>query len=90
MTELERWDPDMTAAPKDGSVIEVKREHEGRTMGPYRAVWGQYAADAEMRQWGDGGLDAPIPPNHEFADRFHWMREDRQYRVPEPTHWRMA
>lgn len=87
---MRRWNPDMEAAPKDGSVIEVKREYMGDTLGPYRAVWGQYAADADMRKWGDGGLGDPIPPNHEFADQFHWMREDRKYRVPEPTHWRMA
>lgn len=81
---------DISSAPKDGSVIETIRRYQGWEIGPARAVWGSFAADAPMRKWGDGGIYAPIPPDHEFADGQYWMREDRMFRVPEPTHWRPA
>jgi len=75
------------SAPKDGTRVWVKRTHEGRVVKEGWAVWGVNSDDAPMRQWGDGGLDGPIPPDHAYADTACWLTEDRRYSFPTPTHW---
>lgn len=81
------WQP-ISTAPKDGTRIWAKRVHMGRIVKEGWAVWGINSADAPMRQWADGGLGDPIPPNHDYADTPRWLTEDRRYSFPEPTHWK--
>lgn len=81
------WQP-IESAPRDGSPVWVKRVHEGRVVKEGWAVWGVNSDDAPMRQWGDGGLGEPIPPDNDFADTARWLNPDRRYSFPTPTHWK--
>ena len=74
-------------APKDGTQLWVKREYEGRTVKEGWARWGVNSADAPMRQWSEGGLDGPIPPDIAYADMERWVTEDGRFSFPTPTHW---
>ena len=81
------WNADMGAAPRDGSVVRVRRVYGGDIVFEGYAVFASLAADASMRQWADGGLDAPIAPDNDAANELGWCKPDRRYRVPTPTHW---
>jgi hypothetical protein len=74
-------------APKDGSLVWVKRVHDGRIVKEGWAVFAPLLDIAPMRQWTAGGLYDPIPPDHEAADELRWCNADRLHRFPEPTHW---
>ena len=84
------WQP-VETAPKTGQLIWTKQVLEDgpklMVFGPYRTVWSTMADDAPMRQWTSGGLDGPIPPDNEYADRKQWLTVDRRKCVPGPTHW---
>ena len=83
---MQQWQ-DIETAPRDGSRVWVKRVYEGRIVKEGWAVYDSLVADAPMRQWTNGGLYAPIPPDHEAADAGRWSNPDRLHRFPTPTHW---
>lgn len=85
----QKWQPiaKIPNEQKDGRRVWVKRVHERRIVKEGWAVWDVNCAEAPMRQWDDGGLDGPIPPDTEYADTARWLTEDRMYSFPEPTHW---
>jgi hypothetical protein len=84
-----QWRP-IESAPTDGRQVWVKRIFEGRIIKEGWAVFGSLAANAPMRQWSDGGLGDPIPPDNEAADARRWCNPDRLHRFPTPTHWSPA
>lgn len=77
----------MKTAPQDGSLVWARRVHNGYLVKEGWAVWGINSKDAPMRQWGPGGLDGRIPPDHAYADTPRWLVADRRYSFPEPTSW---
>jgi hypothetical protein len=81
------WRYDMENAPRDGRMVYVKREYEGQIIKEGWAVWGVNSADAPMRQWGQGGLGGPIPPDNAYADKPRWLNPDRRFSFPTPTAW---
>ena len=81
------WRP-IATAPRDGSKVWVKRDHNGILVKEGWAVWGVNSDDAPMRHWGPGGLDGPIPPDIAYADTARWLKPDRRYSFPTPTHWK--
>lgn len=78
---------DISSAPRDGTAVWCKRVYNGCVIAEGWAVWGVNSADSPMRQFADGGLYAPIPPDHEYADEPKWLKPDRRYSFPAPTHW---
>ena len=67
-------------APKDGTIILVKREYKGKIVHTGKAAW---------RSVNFGPLYDPIS-GERFAEAetaSGWMHPDRNKRVPEPTHW---
>lgn len=68
-------------APTDGTVVNVKRVYDGRIVYEGPAVWRSVRFSA---------LDDPLK-GKEYAEAYTgtgWMYPDKDYRVPEPTHWR--
>ncbi|QKC99145.1 hypothetical protein [Mesorhizobium sp. NZP2298] len=68
------------SAPKDGSIIRVKRIYEGSVVYDGPAAWRTVRFDS---------LTDPLT-GQQYAEAEHatgWMRVDSEHRVPEPTHW---
>ncbi|MEZ2132439.1 MULTISPECIES: hypothetical protein [unclassified Sinorhizobium] len=77
---MKRWQ-DIATAPKDGSVVQVKRVYDGRVVYEGPAVWRTVHFRA---------LHDPLT-GKEYAEAYDgtgWMYHDKDFRVPEPTHWR--
>lgn len=74
-------------APKDGSTITVKREHDGNLLYEGPAAWRTVHFDALPPD----PLNRPEPPGFGAAeDATGWMypADIQDKRVPEPTHWK--
>lgn len=67
---------DISSAPKDGTPIWARRVFRGKVVVKGRAVWGVMADDAPMRQ-----------EDCDYADTPRWLRTNRLYSFPTPTHW---
>lgn len=80
--EKSEWQPIETAA-KDGSTVLVRRLYEGEVI---------YQGPAAWRTVRFGALFDPINGERfaEQEDATGWMYPDKEFRVPEPTHWRPA
>ena len=95
---MEKW-LDIKNAPKDGTVIELRRIYDGQLVAEGCGLFGTLHSDAPARRSispdplsrpsivSDATINEWIA---ESADQPRWMREDRMYRFPEPTHWRPA
>lgn len=74
----------METAPKDGTVIKVKRVFEGGLIYEGLACWRTVKFPALPPHPLSGDIYAPA------EDATGWMRHDSEHRVPEPTHWMPA
>ncbi len=71
------WLP-ISSAPKDGRLVNLKREVEGgRIVEEGTGLWGTLAEHAPLR------LDDP-----KWGAEPKWVRPDRQFAFPVPTHWK--
>lgn len=77
------WQP-IDTAPKDGSILHVRRIHEGRVIYEGPAAWRTVHFEALPPHPLDGDVYAPRTPLTWWA----YPREDKM--VPTPTHWRPA
>lgn len=87
------WKP-INSAPKDGSVLRLKRIYKGSVVSEGDGVWGILADDAPSRSpMPPDPLGRPLPAGFEmespeYLARPRWLTVDRMYHFPEPTHWR--
>lgn len=84
-------------APTDGSVVQLRRVHEGRIIAEGRGLFGVLDEAAPART--DLGID-PLgrfdaayyererQAGAAFYSQPHWLRADRMHLFPEPTHWK--
>lgn len=95
MSEDQEWN-DISTAPKDGTVIRLKRVHEGRKIAEGNGVFGHRHEDAPGRLPLDPDpLDRLTPGQYRAEeearlrelDQPRWLTADRMYLFPEPTHW---
>lgn len=81
-----QWKP-IATMPEDrkcGQLTYVKRMHEGRLVAEGWAVFGEWHPSAEYVQ------PDPDIPNRDVAGAMaerRWLRPDRMYAFPGPTHW---
>jgi hypothetical protein len=83
------WEP-IESAPTDGRPVWVRRVFNGEVIKEGTAIFAALCPTAPMRQWSDGGLDGPIPPDNASANALRWTNPDRIHRFPTPTHWHPA
>lgn len=70
---------DIESAPKDGSVVYVRRVHDGQIIFEGDAVWRTFTFPSFIN-----GIHG-VEPADEFTG---WMYPDEDKRVPTPTHYR--
>lgn len=89
------WQP-IDSAPKDGTVLRLKREHDGHVVKEGAGVWGPRAANAPLRhptgpdplgRMTAADLRLEEASRVAYADEPAWLTEDRLYSFPTPTHW---
>ena len=84
MSKTPRWQP-IATAPKDGTVVRLRRKFERRIVFDGLGFWG----DGEPRVI-PAAFDIG-PPQRLGPIRGAWIRCDNGlFKVPEPTHWMPA
>jgi hypothetical protein len=95
MANTGEWQP-IETAPRDGSVVRVKRVYQGRVIAEGDAVFGVAHPAAPQRQsLGPDPLGRLSAADYEaedaatiaYADKPKWLKPDRMCSFPEPTHW---
>ena len=88
---------DIETAPKDGTIIGLRRIYKGSVIAEGPGLFGRLHEEAPSR----GGL-GPDPLGRLTADDYRredearkewsesakWLRADRLYAFPTPTHWK--
>lgn len=81
-----KWQP-IATAPRDGTVVRLKRVFERRKITEGRGYFG----DLTIRYGGFDYLAAVGDRRHEpVSEKTHigvWIHEDRAHLFPTPTHW---
>lgn len=91
---MSEWES-LETAPKDGTVIELGFMRGQTIKSDGLGLWGVRSKDAPARKpsfcplTGEsfGGTAAEL---NAYADKPAWIRTDRLYLVPYPSHWRHA
>ncbi len=90
------WQP-IETAPKDGSVVWVKRVYQRRIVAEGEAVYDIPSAAAPMLvPLGPDPLGRPVDYKREAdacrraALESQWLLPSRLYAFPDPTHWMLA
>jgi hypothetical protein len=87
---------DIESAPKDGTCVWVRRVYQRRLVVEGWAVFGIAHKHAPQRQpLGPDPLNRLSAADYAreaqetvaYAERPKWLRDDRMYSFPEPTHW---
>lgn len=96
--KMREWQP-IETAPKDGSPVWVKRVYKGEVVDEGEAVFALLHPNApSLRPPSPDLLNRPevaafnndparIPEREAWRTTPKWLRSDRMYLFPEPTHW---
>ena len=83
-------------APKDGTLVRLKRVYQGEVVTEGEGLFGQLRSDAPGRKpLGPDPLGRLTPADYHreaqetqaWADEDKWVKADRMYAFPTPTHW---
>jgi hypothetical protein len=83
---MTHWEPIQTA-PMDGTILMLKRVHQGKVVTQACGYYGKLSAEAPQRQWQRGNAITPDGPPFENCDEPRWCKEGGLYNFPAPTHW---
>lgn len=75
------WQP-IETAPRDGTRVQLRRIYKGSVVAEGEGLFGTLHDQAPVRQGRGARVADPV-----FVTRKHWLRADRMYLFPEPTHW---
>jgi hypothetical protein len=77
---------DIATAPKDGTLVRLKRVHKRSEIANGRGFFGNVTIHYHGGPFvSTGGLDYAEPSTQQFTDV--WVDEDGRHLFPEPTHW---
>lgn len=88
---------DIETAPKNGTPIMAKRVYQGRLVAEGVAVWGDLHDAAPSRtplgidplgRLSAADYQREAAATAEWSSTAKWLREDRMYAFPAPTHWK--
>ena len=93
MRSKTKWQT-IASAPQDGRIVRVKRVFEGKVVREGDAVYDLPHPSAPMlKPLGPDPLGRPYDHERDLAlceqarSEKRWLRPDRMYAFPEPTHW---